>query len=65
MIKSNGDFIRGCECCGKDDLVASQVVLTFNYGSCYDGEILTLELCGDCIDKIYRFIQNEAEGSLT
>lgn len=59
MIISNGDFIHGCECCGNDALVASEITLKFNYGSKYDGEVLTLNICGDCADKIYSLIQNE------
>ena len=54
MIKPNGDFIHGCECCGRDDLAASEITLKFNYGSKYDGEIITLNICGDCADKIFE-----------
>ena len=61
MIKPNGDFIHSCECCGKDNLVASQIILKFNYGSQYDGEVLTLNICGECVDKIYNLIQDERE----
>lgn len=59
MIKPNGDFIHCCECCDKDDLTASEITLKFNYGSKYDGEVLALNVCGDCIDKIYSLIQIE------
>lgn len=58
MIISNGDFIHGCEWCGKDALVASEITLKFNYGSKYDGEMLTLNICGDCADKIFEQLFN-------
>ena len=54
MVKSNGDFIHSCECCGKDDLVASEITLKFNYGSKYDGESITLNICGDCADRVFE-----------
>lgn len=63
MIKPNGDFIHGCEYCGKDDLVASQVILKFNYGSKYDGKVLTLNICGDCVDKVFEHIIDKKRGN--
>lgn len=62
MIKQNGDFISDCECCGKDDLIASQIILKCNYGSKYDGEILTLNICDDCADEIYDLIKKGKRG---
>lgn len=51
----NHDFI--CEICGQLDLIASTIILEANYGSVNDGERLELNVCGDCIDKIYDAIQ--------
>ena len=51
----NHDFI--CEICGQSDLIASTIILKAKYGSVNDGERLELNVCGDCIDKIYGTIQ--------
>lgn len=59
MIKPNGYFIHGCECFGKDDLNASEITLKFNYGSKYDGEVLVLNVYGDCIDKIFEQLSHK------
>lgn len=58
MMASNGDFIRGCECCGQDSWVASEVMLKFSYGSKYDGETITLNLCSDCADMLFEQMSN-------
>ena len=55
-MKQNGNFI--CEICGKPDMVASRIRLEANYGSVNDGTRLTLNVCGDCIDKIISKIMN-------
>lgn len=47
---SNGDFV--CEVCGQSDLVPSTVTIQANYGSQHDGETVTVQLCGDCVDKL-------------
>lgn len=45
-----------CDICGKEDLIPSRIIIERNYGSIYDGEKLTLEICGDCADRIYSSI---------
>ncbi len=55
MNKPNHSFI--CEICGQADLIASSIILEANYGSINDGERLEINVCGDCIDKIYDAIQ--------
>lgn len=47
-----------CDICDQSDLVPSAVTLEANYGSKYDGERVTLLVCGDCIDW---FIESIAE----
>ena len=54
MKKQNGDFI--CEICGKPDMIASRIRIEANYGSVYDGMRLTLNVCGDCVDRIIKGI---------
>lgn len=49
-----------CELCGAEDLVPSVIKLELNYGSKFDGDRLTLELCGNCADrsmKLYRTLK--------
>lgn len=59
-MQQNGDFINNkCKLCGKSDLVLSNLHLTCNYGSKYDGEDLRLALCGECADKMLEFIQGD------
>lgn len=59
-MQQNGDFINNkCELCGKTDLVLSNLHLTCNYGSKYDGENLRLDLCGKCIDRLYDYIKKQ------
>lgn len=58
----NHGFI--CELCGQSDLIASIIILKANYGSVNDGEHLELNVCGECIDKIYGAIQC-IQGDLT
>ncbi len=64
MIKSNGDLVHGCERCGKDDWIASEITLKFNYGSKHDGKIFTLNLCGDCADRLFKQLFNERKEAL-
>lgn len=59
MFESKDSFInKKCEMCGKNDLLLSELRLTCNYGSKYDGERMTIDICGNCADKIYNLIQN-------
>ena len=58
-MQANDGFIPGdfqCEVCGQVDLVPSKIILECNYGSQYDGDKLTLEVCGRCMDKIMGFV---------
>lgn len=57
MSVQNTDFI--CEICGKSDMVASKVILDANYGSANDGERVTLDVCGNCIDWLFSVIQKK------
>lgn len=52
-----------CELCGAKDLVPSIITLELNYGSRYDGDRLTLELCSDCADRLYEALQNIEKGA--
>lgn len=57
--KSNADFVaEKCEVCGKaGELCLSELVLKAGYGSTkYDGETLTLNVCGDCIDRAFDYV---------
>lgn len=56
MKVQNTDFI--CKFCGQSDMIASKVILEANYGSANDGECITLDVCGNCIDKLFEVIQN-------
>ena len=58
MVKPNEDFICKCKLCGKTDLVMSELILKANYGSSYDGEVLQVDLCGDCIDRVFEQLSN-------
>ena len=51
--QSNCNFICKCAICGRTDLVMSKLILEANYGSIHDGEVLQIDLCGDCTDKIF------------
>lgn len=55
--QQNRSFINSnCEICGCNDLVLSEVQICCNYGSKYDGERIKLNVCPDCIDRIYNYI---------
>lgn len=61
MEQQNMSFMNApeyCEICGSRDDPFSEVRLTFGYGSINDGERVTLNVCGDCIDKLYDIIQS-------
>ena len=63
MDLSNIDFIDEngfrCPICGGVDLVPSVITLQANYGSTgHDGEIITLHVCGDCIDRIINHAES-------
>lgn len=54
---------KHCEVCGGEDCggaALSVLRLTFGYGSENDGERVELALCGDCADRLYRFVQTES-----
>ena len=56
----NEDFIpEYCELCGKAELSLSVLRLTCGYGSLNDGEDITLNICGDCADRIFEYIQRQ------
>lgn len=57
----NNSFI--CHLCHGSDYVPSEIILRANYGSIYDGERMTIKLCGDCFDKIHEAItENRNKG---
>lgn len=59
MHRQNNGFInKTCEICGQDCLVASKVTFEANYGSVNDGERISLDVCGCCIDKLFSIVQN-------
>ena len=44
-----------CDLCGKHEVYGPcSLTLTFGYGSEYDGERLTLDLCAECADRIMK-----------
>lgn len=57
MSVQNTDFI--CGICGQPDMLASKVILEANYGSANDSERVTLDVCGNCIDKLFEAIQKK------
>lgn len=53
MEPPNEDIgINVCDLCGREVLCQSMVVLQANFGSPYDGESYTLDVCGDCMDGL-------------
>lgn len=65
MDGQNDDFIRNgafhCEICGGDDYVPSKIDLFASYSSVHDGEQLTLDICGACVDAVFDLISSRAE----
>ncbi len=59
MEQSNKNFMCNCKLCGKTDLVMSELTVRANYGSSYDGELLKIDLCGSCADKIFEALSKE------
>ena len=57
MSAQNTDFI--CGICGQPDMVASKVILEANYGSANGGERVTLDVCSNCIDRLFAVIQKK------
>ena len=45
-----------CEICGKEDEIPSRITIKANYGSVHDGERLTLDICGECADFIFWYL---------
>ncbi len=62
MKQSNTDFICKCGLCGNKGLALSELILKVGYGSNYDGETLTVDICGNCADKVYVALSNENRG---
>lgn len=62
MLERKLDFIHNsCELCGKAELSLSELHLICGYGSLNDGEDITLNICGDCADRIFGIILKEKE----
>lgn len=63
MTEQKYNFIPTvCEICGNDDLLGaclSEITLKAGYGSKNDGQELKLNVCGDCIDKLFNEILEE------
>ncbi len=53
-----------CEICGAECLVTSIVTLDARYESIHDGSRLTIEVCGDCFDKLYREISSTLSNTI-
>lgn len=66
--KSNTSFISDrCEVCGRtNEPCLSELIFKAGYGSTkYDGEMLTLNVCGDCIDKAFDYmLHTEKRGAV-
>lgn len=54
MHMNNGLLI--CDMCGQQMEGASTISLDAGYGSKHDGKHRTLELCGECYDKLSGII---------
>lgn len=60
MVERKADFIHDrCELCSKQEIALSVLRLCCGYGSLNDSEDITLNICGDCADRIYAIIQNQ------
>ena len=57
-MKTNKGFI--CPLCGKRNLFPSIVRLEASYGSTYDGERNTVNVCGPCMDRLMGYIQSKS-----
>lgn len=53
-MEQNMNFV--CEICGQPDMIASRLILEANYGSVNDGERITLDVCGGCIDRLFAVV---------
>lgn len=62
MKQSNHNFICRCGLCGNKRLALSELILKVGYGSDYDGEVLKVNMCGNCADRIYEIFSNERNG---
>lgn len=63
MNKSNSDFISAggfkCPICGKERYCVSTATFRCGYGSIFDGAIIHLKLCGDCVDSLLSRVPDE------
>ena len=64
MKRQNSNFIsETCELCGRSDLAGtcfSEIILRAGYGSTkYDGTELSMNVCGDCIDRLFDIVLKE------
>ncbi len=61
MREQNDDLIiKPCDICGGTDAVdtvLSSINLVLGFGSIYDGERVSLDICGECADKIYELFK--------
>ena len=48
-----------CPMCGKEKYCVSTATFRCGYGSIYDGDVVHVELCGECVDKIIANIPVE------
>lgn len=53
-----------CNICGKSTEYLSKVDLFPSYESIYDMESITLEICGDCMDSLFDFIEEKRYNSI-
>ena len=53
-----------CNICGKSTEYLSKVDLFPSYESVYDMESITLEICGDCMDSLFDFIEERRYNSI-
>lgn len=53
-----------CNICGKTTEYLSKVDLFPGYESIYDMESITLEICGDCMDSLFDFIEERRYNSI-
>ena len=54
FLRQTEETKRKCDLCGKDGLSLSQITLEGGYGSKYDCERASLDVCEDCFDRLYE-----------
>lgn len=48
-----------CPMCGKEKYCVSTATFRCGYGSIYDGDVVHVKLCGECIDKMISMVPDK------